>query len=407
MSRCCHRRAASRHSLAVCAALALSTIAAACDTPPMAASADRTITTDSAGVRWRVIPVAERPLELALQEVARITPADSGLASFGALYPGNVATDGANRVYIFANDEARVLSFNGDGTLHASWGRRGGGPGEIEIGDELSVGPDGVVSLYDYAKTALVRFDSAGTPLPLVRPPRDSVGNPTGIARATPEGLAWVVRRNEGDSLQRQLRIAVGRDTNTVASLTLAVSSELTFPTCPFVRLFGMPPYMAPELSVVRSPTGVVAVTDGAWRLAWYEAGRLTEVWTRNLPARPSTTALLEAELEEGFTLRAGDRTCTVPVAEAAAARGMAPVLPALRRVAVAPDGSVWAERWEPRALTQRVDVLEADGTLRGTLSGYGAPLGFLRGGRVLYAETDPDTDLASLVIYRVDGASW
>jgi hypothetical protein len=104
-------------------------------------------------------------------------------------------------------------------------------------------------------------------------------------------------------------------------------------------------------------------------------------VWTRNLPARPSTTALLEAELEEGVTLRAGDRTCTVPVAEAAAARGMAPVLPALCRVAVAPDGSVWAERWELRALTQHVDVLEADGTLRGTLSGCGAPLGFLRGG--------------------------
>ena len=379
----------------------------ACDASSDATTTARTTTVDSAGVRWRTIPSAEQVLDSVLTEVVRITPADSGVASFGALYHGNVATNDADRVYVFHNDDSRIVVFDDTGGALGAWGRRGAGPGEIGFGGDLSVGPDGAVWIFDYQQSAFVRFDTTGAPLPLLRLPDDSVGTSESPVRAVPGGLAFVSRTMEGDSIRRTLRFATERDTASLATQSELVKRDVAFPSCPMLRLSGLPPYFSPELSTARTPRGIAALRTAAWRVDWYEGARLVEVWTRDVPARTPDAALLEAEVDGTLTFQFGSNRCTVPAQEAGDVRGMAATVPALRRIAVAPDGTLWAERWEPTSATQRVDVLQPDGTLLGTIVGRGAPLGFLRNGRVLYADTDPDTEVQSLVVFSVRGATW
>lgn len=379
----------------------------ACDASSDATTTARTITVDSAGVRWRTIPSAEQVLDSLLTEDVRITPADSGAASFGALYHGNVATNGVDRVYVFDNDDSRIVVFDDTGAALGVWGRRGAGPGEIGFGGDLSVGPDGAVWLFDYQQSAFVRFDTTGTPLPLLRLPDDSVGTSESPVRAVPGGLSFVSRTMEGDSIRRTLRFATERDTASLGTQSESVKRDVSFPSCPMLRLSGLPPYFSPELSTARTPRGVAALRAAAWRVDWYEGARLVEVWTRDVPARTPDAALLEAEVDGALTFQFGSDRCTVPAKEAGDVRGMAATVPALRRIAVAPDGTLWAERWEPTSATQRVDVLQPDGTLLGTIVGRGAPLGFLRNGRVVYADTDPDTEVQSLVVFSVRGAAW
>jgi hypothetical protein len=390
------------------AALLLCTISVlACNADPSDSTPNDTIVTDSAGVTWRALPAGERRLDSALTEVARIAPADSGPAAFSALFPGNVATNGVDRVFVLVSDESRIAVFDDAGTSLGSWGRRGGGPGEFGFGDDLSVGPDGTLWLFDFLQSALVRFDTSGAPLPLLRLGGDSAATPEAPTRAVPGGLAYVLRQSIGDSMRRIVRFASTRDTLTLREQVVAVKREISFPSCSALRLFGMPPYFSPELSVARTPRGVAVLHDATWRVEWYEGARLREVWTRAVPARTPDADLLRAEVDGALTLRFGPNSCTVPVEEAGEARGVAATVPALRRIAVAPDGTLWAERWEPTSGTPRVDVIAADGTLRGTIVGRGAPLGFLGNGRVVYAETDPDTELQSLVVLSVRGAAW
>lgn len=388
------------------ATLFMAALLAACGDRDATPADVATITTDSAGVRLRAIPAVDQPFTGEIEEVTRIEPADAGPGAFGAVYAGNVATNGVDRIYILNDEESTIAVFDGDGTPLSSLGRRGGGPGEIGMGADLSVESDGTVAVYDYSRTAYVRFDSTGRPLPIRQLPRDSTWSPDAVSRALPNGFAFAARRLHTDSLTRGLRLVAGNDTSTLLTQTIPVTMDVAFGTCP-VRLRGIPPYFSTEFGFEASPTGLTVMRANTWRVEWYRDSRLAEVWTRAVPDRAASLAVLAREAGEGLTIRFNNESCTTPLSEAAKERGMAPTIPALRRLAVAPDGTLWAERWEPVQDTQRVDVIAPDGRYRGTIRGRGAPLGFLRGGRVLYAEKDTVTDVQSLVVLRVVGADW
>lgn len=379
---------------------------AACGASDRASDTTATVTVDSAGVRMHTLSSTDQAFAGGLDEVLRIAPADAGPGAFGALYAGNVTTNGVDRIYILNDEESVIAVLDDAGTPLTPWGRRGGGPGEIGMGADLSVEPDGTLAVYDYARSAYVRFDTAGGALPIRPLPRDTAWSPDARARALPDGFVFATRRLENDSLTRGLRLVAGTDTTTMVTQTIPVTMDVSFGSCP-VRMRGLPPYFATEFGFEPSPTGLAVMRSNAWRVEWYRDGQLAEVWSRSLPERAASLDILAREAGKGLTIRFNDQSCTTPLAEAAKSRGMAPTIPALRRIAVAPDGTLWAERWEPVDDTQRVDVIASDGRYLGTISGRGAPLGFLRGGRVLYAETDAVTDLQSLVVLRVRDAGW
>lgn len=371
------------------------------------ASSDVAIATDSAGVQMLALSATDRPFPDSLVEVQRITPADSGMGAFVGAWSGSVASNGVDRLYVLARDDAQIVVFDDQGVALERWGRRGGGPGELEFPDGLLVNDDGSVEVYDFTRTAFVRFAADGAVLPLRPLPRDSMGSPNSTGRAAGESFVFSRRRQANDSSTTDYVLTTATDTTLLASLTVKVTPDVAFETCP-VRLSGMEPYFSPTMNVARAPDRWAVLKGPTWRVEWYDGARLASVWTRPSEApRPSSLALLEQELAQGFQLRFGSESCKVPTSEVATAIGMAQTHPALRRIAVAPDGTVWAERYEPQTATQRVDVIAPDGRYRGTIEGRGAPMAFLQGGRVVYSEEDELTGIVELVVLRVSGAGW
>ncbi len=128
--------------LAAAAALCL---AAACTTSDGAGpNALAPVITDSAGVTVVAIAETEQPFPDSLEEVLRIVPADSGLGAFESVWPDGVASNGRDRIYPLARDDAQIVSFDDQGTPLARWGRRGSGPGEFEYGNGLVVDTEAI-----------------------------------------------------------------------------------------------------------------------------------------------------------------------------------------------------------------------------------------------------------------------
>lgn len=364
------------------------------------------VITDSSGITFTAIAPAERAFPDSIVEVLRIAPADSGAGAFEGLSYSTVATNGVDRIYVLSRDDAQVVSFDDSGTALARWGRRGSGPGEFEFGTGLHVTDSGAVELYNFMTSAFVRYAADGSVLPQRRMPRDSGGAPMEVARVMGEEVVYMRRRQEADTVTRELVHATPRDTTVIAALRVGVTENVAFESCP-IQLRGIEPYFAPTMTLGTVGDQWAVQRGPDWRIEFFDGPRLTRVWTRDVPVRPASVELLERELVNGFQIRFNGTTCKVPNDEIAKFIGIAAALPALRRIAIAPDGTVWAERFEPLADTQRVDVVAPNGRFLGTVTGRGAPLGFLSGGRAVFHETDEDTDLQELVVVRVAGAGW
>ncbi|MFQ5413557.1 MAG: 6-bladed beta-propeller [Phycisphaerae bacterium] len=97
------------------------------------------------------------------------------LASFGKagggpgelLYPSGLAVDGAGRIYVADQLNCRVQVFAPDGGLVAQFGRPGDRAGEFARPKHLAVGPDGIVYVVDAAFQRLQMFDHDGRVLML------------------------------------------------------------------------------------------------------------------------------------------------------------------------------------------------------------------------------------------------
>jgi hypothetical protein len=96
-----------------------------------------------------------------------------------------------------------------------------------------------------------------------------------------------------------------------------------------------------------------------------------------------------------------GSRDCIVAPAELARKRGVAPVVQPIRRLAIDLDGRIWAERNTFPDEPTRTDVFDRNGRYEGTLSGFGAPLGFPSRSLTLFALPDSMSNLPRLGIYR------
>src|SRR5690606_7454703 len=90
--------------------------------------------------------------------------------------PTSVGTDGEGRLYVLDRPNHRVVVFDAAGRHLRVLGREGGGPGELQWPFNMSVAPDGTVSVYDAGKHALVRFGPDGEVLDESRPDIDYFG---------------------------------------------------------------------------------------------------------------------------------------------------------------------------------------------------------------------------------------
>ena len=353
------------------------------------------IVTDSAGVALVVSPGTDHALPWRIQEVRRIGGADSGWASFSYAGPRVVGTDTLGRIYLLDTEAFRVVVFDTAGGLVRLMGRKGGGPGELQFPGIMWVGAGGTVEVGDYVKRALVRFSPDGDVLPQISL---RGGFPEGaMLRVGPDTAAMIL--GQTDQQSRTLRALVSTPTDTL------VLSTLTAPTPGMVDLgcmgLNMPRLFTQELRLAGYGMTLAVTAQVPYQVDLFQGGRLARSLRRDiLPVVPDQ-ASVQRLYPEGMRMRSSRGACVTPASELYEKLGVAAHLPLIRSLAMAPDATLWVERYTFADEPARVDVFDPEGAYRGTLTGHGIPLGF-SGDLVLFEVRDPDSGGSQVGIFRI-----
>ena len=395
-------------ALAAVVSLAAGVLLAGCGDGPVG-SVTRA---DSAGVALVTSEGPDRILSWRFAERFRLGGDDDGPASFYALMRGMVATDADGRIHVLDDAAHRVVVFDAAGRHLRTFGREGGGPGELEMPSSIAV-DDGVVGVWDYGKTGIVRWGPDGSPLPAFISPAFYRGGglelrPTGAvftttdvrdADAMKDALVVLDTAYEGgEEGWSHLRPVVSRP--------IPDAPMHVFESC---RIgFRLPPLFHPDIEWAPASGERVVVSDETGYVVdvYAVAATATErvaSYRRALEPRPASRELAEASLGEGMTVSAGGGPpCTIPPGEVIEARGFADRIPFIESLVVDPAGRIWVERVTIGDEPARVDLLGPDGAYLGTLLDPPEPIAFLPNGDLLAVETD-ELDVDRLVVYRVE----
>ncbi len=357
--------------------------------------------TDSAGVEIVTSGPKDVLLDWRLEPRFTLGGADEGPQAFYSLWHAAVGADSAGRVYVLDSEAARVVVFGPDGSYLRAMGQQGGGPGEMKNGYRLDVMPDGTVSVFDWGKMSLVRWDAAGVVLPELRMP-PPVTSGTRMMAMFVEGYYITVPGTDaaGDRLDRLVRV-VKEDTTLVAEAVQPDNGAHMFESC-HVGI-NMPPLFTATVRWDYRADALAVAVGAAYAVDVYRDQTRVRSIRRAIPPVQATDALAMAEVGKGMTISfPGRGRCTVPPEEVAAARGHADVVPNIRDLALTPDGSLWVRRWVSGADTPPIDVFDATGAYVGTLpDGTPFPVLFLPDGGVGIVSTDKN-DVQRLVIESV-----
>jgi hypothetical protein len=136
--------------------------------------------------------------------------------------------------------------------------------------------------------------------------------------------------------------------------------------------------------------------------VALFEGTREIRRIRRALPPRMTSDRLGLEEVGEAMRIQteSGERVCDSR--EVVEQRGVASVIPAVGRLALAPDGGLWVERGGVRGEPRAIDLFTDEGIYRGTLpEGTPFPIAFFPDGRIAAPHTD-ELEVTRLVVYRV-----
>jgi hypothetical protein len=377
------------------AALLLGVLAtAACGDAP---AADTSLRSDSAGISIVLYDGAERAPAFSLEEDFRLGGSETvPEQSFYQVAPGLVDVDQQGRIYVLESSAHRVVVFDRDGNFIRAVGRQGGGPGELGFPGGIAVAPDGVLGIADFSRRGFVRFDADGQLLETEPFPQSFFG---GRFRFTGDGIATVRQEAGGEVLFR----AGPGGAQTIAFMPGAETKPIRLESCG-IGLSGMPALFTPTLRWGAGGERVAIATSDAYDIAVFDNGREVMRVRRAVLPEPATLEDALEELGEGMKVQVQNAMHTCDPREVAEKQGIAPTMPAIGSIAVAPDGMIWVRRGGPMPRPRAVDVFEGDGEYLGTLpEGAPFPVAFLPDGRIAAAHTD-ELEVTRLVVYRLEG---
>jgi hypothetical protein len=344
---------------------------------------------DSAGIRVRVAIVPDKPVPWRTA-LLRTIRGSGGQEDRTVERPGQVATDGAERVYLVDAVNASLSAYDDEGRKLWERGRAGGGPGEFRFPSFLRVAESGTVQVTDQGKGSVVQYDRNGSVLPEI--PFAAHGYPHSALYLSGDTViihemdpsAWVLRikyQARITELARAPIVTLGRAKLRCSSRTLTIN--------------GAPRFFSPNVvwSVARGK--VVAANESQYEIRGFEQGGLRTIVRRDVSTRSTTPADLDRLYPNGTWI--GRPDCKTDSQTLITLFGMEPHLPLLKGILVAPDQGVWVERYTFPDEEPRVDVWDAQGSYQGTAVGIGRPIGFLAGGRFVALIYDD-----SLGVYRV-----
>lgn len=359
---------------------------------------------DSAGVAIVLSRGADVPLDWTFTPVLRLGGADGGPEAFFGVGRHSVAVGPEGHLYVLDSGNHHVQVFDAEGRHVRTLGRKGGGPGEMQLWPRtIRIGADGTVHVYDIGKRGLVRFAADGTPLPEVR---------LDVFRGSLESYGLT---ESGIVAQTLTRSASGDDWfNVIAVLTPAGDTThlLHSPSPPMkpaefncVAISGMTELLAPELRWTVAGERIFVVEDANYVIDVYEAGRFVASYRREVAPLPATRELALRAVGDKMEVRFDfGGSCVIQPDEVVDVRGYAKVVPTIGDLAIAPDGTLWIRRYAIKDEAVPIDILAPDGSYVGTLpAGTPFPDAFFPDGRIVAVERD-ELEVPRVVVYRVEG---
>lgn len=359
-----------------------------------------TTVTDSAGVSLVDGPGDDRALEWEAERILEIAPVkDEGGGFFGVR---DVEVVHGDRILVLDGEGKKIVLFDEEGEFVAQYGREGSGPGEFQYPVQLTVTPEGGVTVFDIFNRRLERFDSTLSPLS-----PDPLQIPYFGGHMAYAGAFLILPTTDPEDLigRTEVLSALGKtDSLSIVRYSRAVSGPIQLESCG-MRLSGIAPIFAPTMRWSAGPGGVVVVvaTERYEVDVYREPGfRLERRIRRALPAIEATSETAEATVGDGMRVMTslGERVCDA--AEVVEKRGFEKDVPPIARVTVSPEGEILLQRWAPEGEPRLIDVLTLDGRYVGTLTaGFPFPEAFLGDDRILVTEED-ELEMTSLVVYRI-----
>lgn len=297
---------------------------------------------------------ARVPLAVPLTRVATVAQEpESGLSLAGAVSDGGAVVVDAGRVALLDYDLARIVVLDTTGKVVVTMGRRGGGPGEIQNPRFLVRTRDGL-GVFDDAKFALVTFDLQGRRQAELQQPV-MVGFPrgiiTGITQVDNDRWLFSTRETEGETYREAVYLHTRDSTRELAATIPTPIRPVRLPCG--IQLRGDVPVFTPTLrwSVRGTRVAFVAGAEDLVRILDLTSGRSLTLGTGS--PGPLATKAEALEANTGLRVTRGDAQCELTRAEALRQRGMAERIPAIERIALAPDGTLWVSlRGEAGATT-------------------------------------------------------
>ena len=353
--------------------------------------------TDSAGVAIVISGGDDRPAGAILVADYRLGGREDDVESFYEVGATTVSASPDGRIAVLDAANHRVLVFDSAGQHLRSHGRQGDGPGELAWPISVFWDDAGRVVVQDIGKRGLQAWDEAGDPAEAPSLSEDLFG-----WRIAGDGRGFLVAGRKSSGEERFLLRVEGGVADTLVTLASPETVAIQLESCG-MGFSGMTPLFAPTLRWGAGGDAVAVAPSAGYVVDLYRDGRRVRSVRRAVEPQPATLELAEAEVGDAMRVMtsAGERVCDTE--EVAEKRGFAEVVPVVRRVAVAPDGTLWVERWAVGEALGPIDLFDGEGAYRGTLAaGSPFPLDFLPDGRVLWSETD-DFDVERLVVGRVE----
>lgn len=362
------------------------------------ATSSQIVRADSAGIFVVTSAASDVTLEWSFDSIFSLGGEEEGPESFYELSRERLATDEAGRIHVLDIPRRQVITFSPEGSFIRTFGREGGGPGEFQVPLTVAATASGDVSVFDRRKLALVRWDSSGAPLPMLPFPHWPFEGGRHHA-LTAGGYLVLEATRPRDWSNRLLEVRNG-DTRSLG-VTPSLPSDAK-PTRACGGVVSFPPLFTPVIQWDYRD-GTVALTPGdGYRVDVWRGGKLIRSIRRDFPVANSSEELAAVEVGEAPTFEIGGENCTVPMSDFVEAKGWVPTVPAIRRLALASDGSLWVERNVPGVHPGLIDVFSPDGGYRGTLpEGTEFPVLFLARDRAAFVVRD-QWDVDRLLVAEV-----
>jgi hypothetical protein len=364
----------------------LSALAAGASGCSRADAGDPDVTrTDSAGVRIVSSGSVDRVLPWTFERI-------------DVLRHSSVLADRGGRVYVLQRDPV-VLRFSREGRHERSLGRKGDGPGEMQLPISLSSQGDTLV-VQDLVRQVLVRWAPSLDPTADLRL-EGALARAERIAFRT--GGLWMIERTFSDSGSG---VVLRGDTIAGNAPLLSIARPKGIAAnfgC--VSFSGMDPRFVPGLTWSANGPRLLANVGPGYELWLYEGARALASVRRSVPLRAPTVEDVRALYPDGMQVQfpgSDSRTCKVPVEDVLAKLGTAPYFPQVHDLLLLRDGTFWVQRTIRSAGEQVLDVFASDGAYAGTIRGMQLPVALLPNGELLVPVEDEDTGGTHIARMRV-----